>query len=406
MQALLFVAGVLSIIHVANAFSPRRGRRSRLPSFFASWLTNELSVHWLVAMAVVALIGVSGDGLDGPWGIVGILLLAVAAAGLVALTLEARRTEPTMRGVVAELGRAPAGATGPAPKRSTYSRWAVAFPFLLGRRRGVQTLRDLTFARIGGRTLKLDLALPAKARPNDRRPVILQIHGGGWTIGDKRQQGQPLLNHMAAEGWIGVNANYRLSPAATFPDHLVDCKRAIAWIRAHIADYGGDPETICVTGGSAGGHLAAMVALTAGRPEYQPGFEAIDTSVKAAVPVYGAYDLTNRLGTWPDTTFRRLLEPWVIKGFLTDEPELFRAASPIDQVSPDAPPMLIIHGTRDSITPVEDARLFHQRLGATSHEPVLYAELTGAQHAFDVFPSLRTARVVEGIERFLNTVVK
>lgn len=400
---LLFVVGIVSTIFVVNAFGPRRGRL-RLPSFFASWTTIELAAHWLALLAVVAIVGALAGGLDGPWGIAGLLLMALAAAGLVVFVLESRKADGAMRGVVAELGRSSdiGPGAGSIPKAPSYSRAAVVFPFVFGRRRGVQKLRNVPFSRAGGRTLKLDLITPAKTRPGDLRPVVLQLHGGAWCTGDKRYQGLPLLNHLAAEGWVTVNANYRLSPSATFPDHLIDCKRALAWIRAHIADYGGDPDNVSVTGGSAGGHLATMLALTANRKEYQPGFEHIDTTVRAAVPLYGAYDLTNRLGTWPEVAFRRLLEPWVIKGFLTEEPELFQAASPIHQVAEDAPPMLIVHGTRDTITPAEDARLFAQELGTASHNPVLYAELHGAQHSFDLLPSIRTAKVVEGIERFLT----
>lgn len=403
MQVFVFVVGIVSAIFVGNAFGPRRGWL-RLLSFFASWMTIELAPHWLAALAVVTVAGLAGGGFDGIWGLIGLVLMALSAAGLVVFILESRKTDGAMRGVVAELGRtAEIGpGTGSIPKAPRYSRLAIAFPIVFGRRRGVQKLRNLTYARAGGRTLKLDLVTPAKTRPGDLRPVVLQLHGGGWFTGDKRNQGLPLVNHLAAEGWVTVNANYRLSPSATFPDHLIDCKRALVWIRAHIADYGGDPDNVSVTGGSSGGHLATMMALTANRKEYQPGFEHIDTTVRAAVPLYGAYDLTNRLGTWPEVAFRWLLEPWVIKGSLTEEPQLFEAASPIDQVAEDAPPMLIVHGTRDTITPAEDARLFAQRLGTASHNPVLYAELHGAQHAFDVFPSIRTAKVVEGVERFLT----
>ena len=97
-------------------------------------------------------------------------------------------------------------------------------------------------------------------------PVLLQIHGGGWVIGNKDQQGLPLMYHLATRGWVCVAINYRLSPKATWPDHLVDCKRALAWIRAHIAEYGGDPDYVVVTGGSAGGHLTALMGLTRERP--------------------------------------------------------------------------------------------------------------------------------------------
>jgi acetyl esterase/lipase len=405
-QALLIVVGLLGVLCIANAFAPRRSPLLRVPSFVASWTTVELPLHWMVVVAAVAGVGVAGGGLDGYVGLLGLLLLGLTAAGLVVLALEARRADGTMRAAVAELGRMPDTSASPLPPPARFSRPAVIFPFLFGRRLAVQKRRGITYSRVGGRNLKLDLYMPTKARPGDPRPVVVHFHGGAWIAGDKRYQGLPLLHHMAAEGWVGVNVNYRLSPSATFPDHLIDCKRAVAWVRANISDYGGDPDTICVTGSSAGAQLASLVALTPQAEEYQPGFEEANTRVKAAVTVNGVYDLTNRLGTWPDGAFRRFLEPWVIKGFLDEQPELFKAASPLDQVSHEAPPVLIVHGTRDTLAPVEDARLFAQRLGTASLQPVLYAELPGAQHAFDVLPSIRSSKVIESVERFLTLSIK
>ena len=139
---------------------------------------------------------------------------------------------------------------------------------------------------------------PAARRPARRgAPVLVYIHGGAWVIGDKREQGLPLLHELARRGWVTVTINYRLSPKATWPDHIVDCKRAVAWVREHIAEYGGDPGFIAVSGGSAGGHLSALVALTPGDPAFQPGFEEADASVDACVPFYGVYDMTAGRGT-------------------------------------------------------------------------------------------------------------
>ncbi len=93
-----------------------------------------------------------------------------------------------------------------------------------------------------------------------------------------------------SRGWVCVAINYRLAPRDPFPAHIVDVKKAIAWIRENIAAYGGNPDYIAITGGSAGGHLAALAALTANDAAYQPGFEDADTTVQAAVPHYGVYD--------------------------------------------------------------------------------------------------------------------
>ena len=111
-------------------------------------------------------------------------------------------------------------------------------------------------------------------------------------MGDKREQGLPMMHELARRGWVCVTVNYRLSPKATWPAHIVDCKRALAWVREHIAEYGGDPDFIAVSGGSAGGHLSALLALTPNEPEWQPGFEDLDASVDACLPFYGVYDMT------------------------------------------------------------------------------------------------------------------
>src|SRR5262249_42762608 len=127
--------------------------------------------------------------------------------------------------------------------------------------------------------------------PRDgKAPVLVQVPGGAWAIGWRRPQAYPLMSHLADRGWICVSLNYRVSPLHTWPDHIVDVKRALAWVKDNIASYGGDPDFVAITGGSAGGHLAALAALTPNDPAFQPGFEDADTSVVAAVPVYGRYD--------------------------------------------------------------------------------------------------------------------
>ena len=269
-------------------------------------------------------------------------------------------------------------------------------------RRGVKVIRNITYREAAGKKLRLDVAMPEE--PGANRPAIMQIHGCAWIIGDKREQGWPLIGHLAANGWVCFNVNYRLSPSATWPEHLVDLKYALKWIREHADEYGIDPNFVAVTGGSAGGHLTAMMGLTANDPEYQPGFEAADTSVQAAVPVYGVYDFTNRLGTMQDRFVPRVLEPMVMKAFFEHEPEKFHRASPIDRVHPNAPPFLLVHGDRDTLAPVEDAQVFEEDLDITSRSPVMYAELRGAQHAFDIFASPRTARMLDGTLRFLTAM--
>ena len=224
---------------------------------------------------------------------------------------------------------------------------------------------------------RLDVYRNADAGPG--APVLLQIHGGGWVIGNNEQQGLPLMYHLATRGWVCVAINYRLSPKATWPDHLLDCKRALAWIRAHIAEYGGDPDYVVVTGGSAGGHLTALMGLTPNDPQFQPEFESVDTHVRAMVPFYGVYDWTNRFGQrGKHDGLRRVLERFVVKRRYADAPEVFDQASPMSHVNADAPPALIVHGDLDTLAPVTEARRFVQMLRETSRSAVVYAELRGA----------------------------
>ena len=270
------------------------------------------------------------------------------------------------------------------------------------RRKGVRHDRGVVYARHGALPLKLDVyrpELPAR-RP---RPAIVQVHGGGWVSGTRKEQGIPLLNHLAANGWVGFNVNYRLSPYATWPDHAVDVKRAIAWVRDHAEEYGVDPDFVALTGGSAGGHICAFVALTADDRSLQPGFEEADTSVAAAIPFYGVYDMLDE-DAMHIPILHWVLERYVFKAFRDDDPDAFREASPTHRVHPDAPPFLVIHGDADSLVAVEDARRFVERLRDATDAPVLYAEMRGGQHAFDIIPSFRTAPVIEAIERFLHTV--
>jgi acetyl esterase/lipase len=158
------------------------------------------------------------------------------------------------------------------------------------RRPGVEVLRNVRYGEHSRN--RLDIHRPADHRTGC--PVLVQVHGGAWVIGNSHQQGQPLMRKMASDGWVCVAINYRLSPKATFPDHIVDVKRSLAWVREHIHEYGGDPSTLVITGGSAGGHLAALAALTPNDPRFQPGFEDADTSVSACIPFYGVYDLCDR----------------------------------------------------------------------------------------------------------------
>ncbi|MCX5208392.1 alpha/beta hydrolase [Kitasatospora sp. NBC_00240] len=228
----------------------------------------------------------------------------------------------------------------------------------------------------GGRRQRLDV-YHHRSRPAGA-PVLIHLHGGSYRGGRKNSQSLPLLHRLASRGWVCVSANYRLLPEVRHPEHLIDAKRVIAWVREHGDAYGADPAALLMAGSSAGGHLAALAALTPGDPALQPGFEAADTSVTAVIGLNGYYG------------------PYYGQG-----PE----SSPSAHITADAPPFLLVHGDRDTVVPVDIARYFAADLRGGSVATVVYAELPGAQHAFDLFHSLRFEAVVDGVEAFAGWVL-
>jgi acetyl esterase/lipase len=261
---------------------------------------------------------------------------------------------------------------------------------------------NISYGEYGGAN-HLDIWRRPDLDRNSKAPVLFQIPGGAWTTGNKRGQAHPLMSHLAELGWICVAINYRHSPRNTWPDHIVDVKRALAWVKAHIAEYGGDPDFIAITGGSAGGHLSSLAALTPNDPQFQPGFEDADTRVQAAVPFYGLYDFT-RFDDAMHPMMPGLLVKSIIKQRPSTNPQPFVTASPINHVSADAPPFFVLHGRNDSLAPVEQARSFVTKLREASNQPVVYAELPFTQHAFDIFGSARAAHTAVAVEQFLAEI--
>ena len=369
--------------YTLTAYRPARGRALFGWSFFASWITIELAPFHLIWQVIASAFFVKRGALRTTPGRLGMLITLGSWVGLALAIRQSLASRHEIREALRDLAHQP----------------------LESPNHDVAVRRHLTFARTGGKTLRLDVHEPATPpAEGERRPALVQVHGGGWVLGFKDRQGQLLMRQMAKRGWVCFNVDYRLSPMATFPEHLIDVKQAIAWIRDHADEFGIDPHFVAVTGGSAGGHLTALTALTANDPAYQPGFEEADTSVQAAVPFYGVYDFTNRNGAWPEETVPLFIAPIVMKADPDTSPEAYAAASPLDQVHEDAPPFFVIHGDLDVLAPVEDARDFVHRLRTTSRQPVHYLELHGAQHAFETFASIRANAVVEAAEHYLDAV--
>ncbi len=373
--------------------------------FWLGWPTSEVPEIYLTASVLDAVRrGRRGD-FAGPKGKTALALTAAAWAILAVI----RRRGVTSPGPVLEAGlREQLGpdyaeelaALPTEPIRS--GRRNLPMRSYISRRLYVEKTNVVSYGPHGRANLadiwrRRDLPRDGKA------PVLVQIPGGAWMLGWRRPQAYPLMSHLVARGWVCVSLNYRVSPLHSWPAHIVDVKRALAWVKENIAAYGGDPNFVAITGGSAGGHLSSLAALTAGDPKFQPGFEDADTSVAAAVPVYGRYDWFSTDGEGR-SEFVRLLEMFVVKRKFSAQRDVFVDASPIQQVHAEAPPFFVLHGEDDSLIPVVEAREFVDELRAVSKSPVAYAELPNAQHAFDIFGSPRAHQTAEAVARFLSWV--
>ncbi|MGD0311148.1 MAG: alpha/beta hydrolase [Acidimicrobiales bacterium] len=401
----MFLAvSIVFAILVVNALFPVRREPFTVASFAMGWIPGELPLH-AGALELACLVAFGLNGAFDSWpGWVALAVTVGTCAGFVRLAVVAGHSKVL---VDEALDQATGGAISAADLdlRPAWNHWwrlVIAVPFRL---RGIRRARNIDYWGDGNYRHKLDILTRRSVVP-EGAPVLIYIHGGAWTIGDKRQQGIPMMHELVQRGWVCVAINYRLSPRATWPAHIVDCKRAVAWVRQHIAEYGGDPGFIAVSGGSAGGHLCSLLALTPDEPEWQPGFEELDASVDACVPFYGVYDMTghpDRSGAYGDGTLD-LLERLVMKTTIADNPRLFEEASPDHRVTPAAPPMLVFHGTNDTLVPLAVARYFVAQLQLVSEAPVAYVELPKAQHAFEVLASIRSRHTTMGAVRFLEGV--
>ena len=390
----------------ANALRPVGGRVASVPAFFAGWLASELAPQLLVATladgaAELTVRRRRADRSARP-SRVGLVLGAATTAGLGYLIVNANRSathvESTLRDGLGE-DYLDELEDAPATEDLKLRLREVARPFKLSQP-DVEVIRDINYT-VGGKRARLDIYRP-KDVDLENAPVLVQVHGGAWTIGTKEQQGLILMNRMAQRGWVCVAMNYRLAPKHPFPAQIIDVKKAIAWTRENISAYGGDPSYLVITGGSAGGHLAALAALTPGEADYQPGFEDADTSVAGCVPFYGIYDLAGLTGLKSANAMRDyFLATRVFQKDPVEDREDFVKASPIAHVSPEAPDFFVLHGANDSLVDVRQARAFVDRLKAESKATVTYAEFPGAQHAFEVFGSIRSHHVIRAVERWL-----
>jgi acetyl esterase/lipase len=241
---------------------------------------------------------------------------------------------------------------------------------------GVVYEPDVEYASPDGQHLLLDLARPKSG--DGPFPAVVCIHGGGFRAGDRHGY-DGLVLRLAERGYVAVTVEYRLAPKFQFPAAVHDCKAAVRWVRANAAKYHVDPHHVGVLGGSAGGHLAEFLGVTAHVPEFEgdqnPG---PSSAVSCVVDFFGPSDFTKSYGKSVDAA---QVLPLFLGGNLETAHERHVRASPLYWVSPDAAPTLCIHGTEDKYVAHEQAVWVVDRLKAAG-VPAELLTLEGAGHGF------------------------
>lgn len=366
-----------------------------VPSFLLGWLIGELAIHVILIQLLLVSLFVLFGCVSGVLGAIGILLFGISWLILTYHYFSGFKAKILLDSVVM-----------PHRKEADLSTWSrytkldlnrLIMPFSSWKSEKIDVIKNIVYREIDGVKLKLDIRRSKMA--NENAPVLLQIHGGNWTqgYGSKNEQGIPLMVEMAKRGWVCVAIDYRLSPKVVFPEHIIDCKNALLWIKENIAEYGGNPDFIIVTGGSAGGHLASLLALSVNEATFQPGFEEKDMSVQGCIPYYGIYDLMDRNKLQSSVAIEIVMRKSIIKQTKQENEALYQRMSPLTHINGDAPPFLVIHGDKDSLTSLGDAQYFASSLDEISRSTVEFAEISGGQHGFDVFSSVRSDYVLFGV---------
>jgi len=354
-----------------------------------------LALHVVAFQLLVIFLMAWGGVITGFWGAMALVVCAVSWMTLAYHYYSGYKAKIIMDDIV--MSHRQDDVAGVWGRHSELDKGRLINPFSSWKDDQVELIKDITYHEIGSYELKLDIRRSRDiSQLNQESPVLFHIHGGAWTqgYGSKKEQGIPLMVEMAKQGWICVSIDYRVSPRATFPEHIIDCKRALVWVKENIQQYGGNPGFIVVTGGSAGGHLSSLLALSANLPELQPEFESSDTKVQGCVPYYGMYDLLDAQKLQLSVGLEVILRKSIIKQTKEENPDLYRLMSPLSHINADAPPFLVIHGDKDSLTSLGESQYFASELYAISKQTVDFAAIPGAQHAFDVFSSLRSVSVL------------
>jgi len=405
MAYLVAVVSAWLVFSALTALRPgRRGIFAAL-AYPVGWAAGELPVQAIVLEgALVGLLAWWGWPRTGWLDVLVLILVCVAVLenlGLVAIQLYSRSV---VRRALETSPREPL--IIPLPSEDRFGSWwrtALQIPF---HPRDMQLMRNVAYGPLPRHRLDV---WRMSTTPADA-PVIFYIHGGAWTFGDKREQGRPMLHEFVRRGWVAVTCNYRLAPKNPWPAQIEDVTRTLAWIKKYIATYGGDPTRVVVAGGSAGGHLAALLALSEHDPTWRPkDVKGVsDWSVRGALPLYGVLEMTGDETHWRGLGrgLRTLLEQRVVQKRHDDDPAIYEAMSPYHRLHEDAPPFLVIQGGNDTLVDVNVARHFVEKFRRVALSRIYYVELPFTQHAFDLSASPRTSATVRAAVAFAQSVVR
>lgn len=272
-------------------------------------------------------------------------------------------------------------------------------------RAGEPTERDVEFARIDDRPLKLDLYLPTESGAGTKRPLVVWVHGGAWRAGSR---GDVPVTRWLTHGVAIASVDYRLSPEARFPAQSHDIKAAIRFLRAHAEQWGLDADRFVIAGSSAGGHLAALVGVTNGVEPLEGAVgdhSDVSSDVQAIVSFYGASNLASILkqSTAHGLGVRIPALQLLLGGQPQDVPELARLASPVAHVDARDPPLWLIHGDADPQMPPEQSQELataYRRL----KRPVGYEVIAGGKHGgAEFFADARLDQIAQELLAALGT---
>ncbi len=274
----------------------------------------------------------------------------------------------------------------------------AATPVLQPTPDGISIERNLTYLA-PGRKEKLDLYQPTGRPPKELSPAIVIIHGGGWTGGDKGAEREFITGTaLSKAGYVCVSVEYWKGSKNRWPTNLQDCKNAVRWLRVNAERLQIDPARIGVIGGSAGGHLALMVAYTAGHAELDPKplYPGVSDQVTACVNMYGISNLLTRQK--PDDSGKptgQLSDNQLFAETREAAPEKWKAASPVSYIQKSTPPTLTLHGTKDTTVDRDQSTELDHALKAAGVDSKLIM-VEGANHAWPLKTSTfdYTAEVV------------